>query len=148
MIHGQDPATMTKDQRFPVSIEVQLLGGTGQGARPTANLCTPGTHVMMDGLLIKRHCTNSRSQTYSGDQWVTVEIRVRGNRLIEHIVDGQTVLSYTQPQLDDADPDAKRLLDSQPRMLDSGTISLQSESHPVEFRKVELRTTPAQLGGT
>jgi hypothetical protein len=139
MIHGQDPTTMEKDQRFPVSIEVQLLGGTGSGDRPTANLCTPGTHVVMDGMLITRHCTNSRSATYHGDQWVTVEVRVRGNRSIEHRINGQVVLAYSQPQLDETDPDARRLLQHQPRMLDSGTLSLQSESHPVEFRRVALR---------
>jgi hypothetical protein len=139
MLHGQDPRTMGKDQRFPVSIEVQLLGGSGRGTRSTANLCTPGTHVVMNGQLIKRHCTNSTSQTYHGDQWVTVLVRVRGNRLIEHTIDGETVLSYTEPQLDDADEDARPLLAAQDRMLSSGTISLQSESHPVEFRKVELR---------
>ena len=139
MIHGQDPRTMTKDQRFPVSIEVQLLGGNGQDPRTTANLCTPGTNVVMDGELITRHCTSSRSKTYAGDQWVTALIRVRGNRLIEHIIDGQTVLSYTQPQLDETDEDAKPLLDKKDKQLQGGTISLQSESHSVEFRKVELR---------
>jgi hypothetical protein len=139
MIHGQDPATMAIDQRFPASIEVQLLGGRGQGQRPTANLCTPGTHVVMDGMLVRRHCTNSRSMTYHGDQWVTVELRVRGNKLIEHLIDGQVVLAYAEPQLDDTDEDAQRLMANQPRMLSEGTISLQSESHPVEFRKVELR---------
>lgn len=139
MIHGQKPESMVKDQKFPVSIEVQLLGGKGEGDRPTANLCTPGTHVVMDGQLLKRHCTNSRSKTYHGDQWVTVEIEVRGNKIINHIIDGETVLSYTQPQLDEADADAKMLMDAgAKKMLSGGTISLQSESHPVEFRKVEL----------
>src|SRR5688572_27185402 len=46
MIHCQKPETMDRDQKFPVSIEVQLLGGKGSGERPTANLCTPGTHVV------------------------------------------------------------------------------------------------------
>ncbi|WP_262886875.1 3-keto-disaccharide hydrolase [Mucilaginibacter humi] len=41
MIHGQAPETMKKDQDFPNSMEVQLLGGTGKGNRSTANLCTP-----------------------------------------------------------------------------------------------------------
>ena len=77
MIHGQSPESMAKDQSFPVSIEVQLLGGTGRGVRPTANLCTPGTHVVMDGKLWTPHCTNSSSKTYHGDQWVTVELEVR-----------------------------------------------------------------------
>ncbi len=138
MIHGQPPETMRKDQEFPVSIEVQFLGGPGAGERHTANLCTPGTHVVMNGELHTPHCTDSTSKTYHGDQWVTVEVEVRGNA-ITHFVEGEPVLSYTDPQLDPGDPDAKALLDEgHPRMLTGGTISLQSESHPIEFRKVEL----------
>jgi len=139
MLHGQTPESMKKDQDFPVSIEVQLLGGSGSGKRSTANLCTPGTHVVMDGKLIKQHCTNSSSETYDGDQWVTVEVEVRGNKVIKHFVEGDLVLSYNQPQLDDSDADAKPLIEKQGGvMLSGGTISLQSESHPVQFRKVEL----------
>ena len=138
MIHGQSPESMGKDQEFPVSIEVQLLGGRGSGKRPTGNLCTPGTHVVMDGELITRHVINSSSKTYDGDQWVAVEVEVRGN-VIKHIVEGETVLTYCDPQLDGKDPDAKKLIEAgQDKMLTGGTISLQSESHPVEFRKVEL----------
>ncbi len=138
MIHGQKPETMRKDQSFPVSIEVQLLGGGPTGKRPTANLCTPGTNVVMNGKLVTRHCTRSRSKTYRGDRWVSVEVVVRGNK-IKHIVEGETVLEYCDPQLDERDPDARRLLQAgAPGMLTCGTISLQSESHPVEFRKVEL----------
>ena len=127
MIHGQTPESMAKGQDFPDSIEVQFLGGKGSGVRTTANLCTPGTDVVMDKKLLKRHCTSSSSKTYHGDQWVTVEIEVRGSKLIRHIVEGKTVLEYTQPQLDNG------------KLLEGGTISLQSESHPVEFRKVELK---------
>lgn len=139
MLHGQSPESMRKDQDFPVSIEVQLLGGSGKGNRPTANVCSPGTHIVMDGKLVTRHCNNSKSKTYHGDQWVTVEIEVRGNKLIKHTIDGKTVLQYTRPQLDDKDGDAKKLIKDGDKMLHGGTISLQSESHPVEFRKVELR---------
>ncbi len=138
MIHGQSPQSMRKDQKFPVSIEVQLLGGSGTGKRPTANVCSPGTHIVMDGKLVTRHCNSSKSETYHGDKWVTVEVEVRGNRLIRHIIDGKTVLEYTQPQLDEKDGDAKKLIKDGDKMLHGGTISLQSESHPVEFRKVEL----------
>lgn len=139
MIHGQKPETMRKDQDFPVSIEVQLLGGKGSGPRPTANVCTPGTNIVMDGKLHTDHCTDSTSRTYDGDQWVTVEVEVRGNT-IKHIIDGETVMTYTDPQLDPKDPDAKALLDAgSPKMLTGGTISLQSESHPVEFLRVELK---------
>ncbi|QDV15940.1 hypothetical protein Pan153_05590 [Gimesia panareensis] len=140
MVHGQSPESMSLDQRFPVSIEVQLLGGRATGKRTTANLCTPGTHVVMDGKLFKPHCIDSSSKTYRGDQWVTVEVEVKGNQIIKHIIDGETVLSYTKPQLDPSDADAQKLIQAgAPLMLEKGTISLQSESHPVQFRKVELR---------
>lgn len=138
MLHGQAPETMTVDQNFPASIEVQLLGGNGTEERTTANLCTPGTHVEMDGELITRHCTNSTSKTYHGDQWVTVEIEVRGNEVIRHLIDGEVVLEYQKPQLDPEDEDGKKLVKEGKVMLEGGTISLQSESHPVAFRKVSL----------
>ena len=127
MLHGQDPATMSKGQDFPDSIEVQLLGGNGTNPRTTANVCTPGTHIVMGDKLVKRHCNNSKSKTYHGDRWVTVEIEVRGNEVIRHIMDGEVVLEYQKPQKDDG------------TQLAGGTISLQSESHPVQFRKVEVR---------
>ncbi|NLX96446.1 MAG: DUF1080 domain-containing protein [Rhodopirellula sp.] len=140
MIHGQSPQSMAKDQSFPVSIEVQLLGGAGAGERPTANVCTPGTHIVMDGKLVTRHCNSSSSKTYHGDQWVTVEVEVHGNAMIRHAVNGETVFEYSRPQLDAGDADARKLIEGgQDKMLSGGTISLQSESHPVEFRKVELK---------
>ena len=139
MIHGQSPETMRKDQNFPVSIEVQLLGGGGSGKRPTGNVCTPGTHIVMDGKLVTRHCNNSTSKTYHGDQWVTIELEVHGSKLIKHIIDGQTIFEYTHPQLDPGDADARKLIKNGEKILHGGSISLQSESHPVEFRKVELR---------
>jgi Domain of Unknown Function (DUF1080) len=140
MIHGQSPESMGKDQDFPVSIEVQFLGGNGRNKRPTANVCTPGTNIVMDGKLITRHCTDSTSKTYHGDEWITVEVEVHGNGVIKHIVDGQTVLEYEKAQLDPNDADGRRLIEQAggEKMLDGGTISLQSESHPIEFRKVEI----------
>ena len=142
MIHGESPETMDKDQEFPASIEVQFLGGNGTDERHTANLCTPGTNVVIDGKLITRHCTDSSSKTYHGDQWVTVEVEVRGNRLIRHLVEGKVVLEYNQPQLDERDAHGRELAAGGGKMLDRGTISLQSESHPIEFRKVELLKLP------
>ncbi len=139
MIHGQPPESMALDQEFPVSIEVQFLGGRNTEKRPTANMCSPGTHVVYEGKLATQHCIQSRSPTIAGDRWVTVEVRVQGNRLIEHLVDGQPVLRYSEPQLDERDPQAARLLESGTKKpLAGGFIYLQAESHPVEFRKVEL----------
>jgi len=141
MVHCQPPKTMTKDQKFPVSIEVQLLGGQEQGTRTTSNLCTPGTNVVMEKQLQTRHCISSTSETYRGDRWVTAEIEVRGGGIIKHILDGKVVLQYSQPQLDPRDADAKRLIamrKDDSLILEGGYISLQSESHPIEFRKVEI----------
>jgi Domain of Unknown Function (DUF1080) len=138
MIHGQPPETMGKDQKFPVSIEVQFLGGDGKGERPTANVCTPGTNIVMKEKLITQHCNTSQSKTYNGDEWVTVEVEVHGNGLIKHAVDGQTVIEYEKAQLDDKDPDGRKLIKNGEKMISEGTISLQSESHPIEFRKVEI----------
>ena len=140
MIHGQSPQSMGKDQSFPVSIEVQLLADDGSGKRPTGNLCTPGTHVEMDGELLTRHCTNSTSKTYPIGQWITAEVIVSQGK-ITHIIEGETVLEYTKPQYDPKDKDAQKLMKSAggDLIIPGGTISLQSESHPVEFRKVEIK---------
>lgn len=138
MIHGQDPMTMEKDQDFPVSIEVQLLGGNGKDARTTSNLCTPGTNVEMNGKLQLQHCINSTSKTYHGEQWVTAEIEVHNNEIIRHLLDGEVVLEYNKPQLDERDGSAKKLIKDGNLVLTGGTISLQSESHPLDFRKVEI----------
>lgn len=139
MLHCQPPETMAIDQDFPVSAEVQLLGGDGSNPRTTGNLCTPGTHVVMNNELVTRHCTNSSSETYHGEQWVTVEIEVFGNTVIRHLINGQKVLEYYQPQIDENDPSGKRLLDDgHDRMLSEGYISLQAESHPVQYRSIEI----------
>jgi hypothetical protein len=138
MLHCQSPESMRKDQSFPVSVEVQLLGGNGRDKRSTANVCTPGTHIVMDGKLDTRHCISSASKTYHGDQWVTTEVEVHGNSIIKHMVNGQVVLEYEKPQLDEKDVDARKLIKNGDKMLGEGYISLQAESHPVEFRKVEV----------
>ncbi len=138
MLHCQSPESMAKDQSFPVSIEAQLLGGNGKDERSTGNVCTPGTHIVMDSQLVTSHCISSSSKTYHGDQWVTMEVEVNGNSIIRHIVNGQVVLEYERPQLDENDPDARKLIVNGEKMLHEGYISLQAESHPVEFRKVEI----------
>jgi hypothetical protein len=139
MIHGQPAETMDLDQDFPTSIEVQLLGGSGTGERSTMNLCTPGTNVVMDSVLIEQHCIVSKSKTYNGDQWVSVEVEVHGNQIIRHFVDGEEVMHYEQPQLDPRDATYDILLNLYgDKMLAKGSISLQAESHNTDFRKIEL----------
>ena len=140
MIHGQSAESMELEQNFPTSIEVQLLGGDGAATRPTANLCTPGTNVVLNGQLHLDHCKNSDSETFHGDQWVTVEIEVNGGDVIRHFVNGVQVMEYTQPQLDERDETYARLLPaSGDKIITKGTISIQGESHPTDFRKIELK---------
>lgn len=137
MLHGQSPESMLVGQDFPVSIEAQFLGGDGAGERSTLNVCTPGTNIVIDGELIRRHCTNSSSGTYHGDVWVSAEVVVYADSVIHHLVEGDTVMTYYQARIDGNDlPEGFPLPDATP--LGTGYISLQAESHPVEFRDIEL----------
>lgn len=141
--HSQAPEVIPRDQTLLVAIEAQLLGGNGTDARPTGNVCTAGTHIEMEDRLITEHCINSTSPTFHGNQWVNVEIEVHGNELVIHRINGQEVLRYSRPQLDDSDPFSRQLIDAGiPRMLNDGYIALQAESHPVEFRNIQLMRLP------
>ena len=139
MLHSQAPEAMGIDQDFPISIEVQLLGGDGTNQRSTANLCTPGTNVVINGELETRHCISASSPTFHGDDWVEVEVVVLGDSLIAHAVEGAPVLGYEAPQMGGGsvsghDPAALR----EGELLSGGYIALQSESHTVEFSRVAL----------
>lgn len=137
MFHCQSPESVLLDQDFPVSIEAQLLGGDGSSERPTMNVCTPGTNIVIDTTLVTQHCTNSSSKTFNGDVWVTAELVVYSDSIIYHLVNGDTVLTYSKPQVGGTGiPDGYPLAEGTP--VKEGYISLQAESHPTEFRKVEL----------
>ena len=94
----------------------------------------------MDGRLVEEHCIESSSPTFRGDEWVTVELIVRGGSSVTHLVDGDTVLTYERPIVGGGvvsgfDPAAK----PDGEALSGGWIALQSESHPVQFRRVLLK---------
>ncbi len=141
MFHSQDPKTMLKEQNWPISVEMQFLGGLEKGKeRPTGNMCSPGTDVEYEGKIDPRHCINSSSKTYFGDQWVKAELIVRGDSLVTHIVNGKTVLEYTRPQVggevvEGHDPKMKP--DGQ--LLKEGFIALQSEGQPIDFRNIKIK---------
>lgn len=141
MFHSQDPRTMPKEQDWPISIEFQFLGGLGDGKpRPTGNMCSPGTKVVYNGVLDDRHCIDSKSKTYDGDQWVKAELIVLGDSLITHIINGDTVMQYSKPQIGGGvvnrfNPAIKQ----DGKLLKSGFIALQSEGQPVDFRNIELK---------
>ncbi len=136
MFHCQDPATIGLNQDWPVSVEVQFLGSTAERETPTMNVCTPHTHIMIGDSLITEHCTSSSSKYFYDDVWVTAELVVYGDSIIHHIVNGDTVLTYSNPQIGGDLPEGFTLPQGTP--LKEGFIALQSESHPVEFRKVEI----------
>lgn len=136
MFHSQSPESVLIDQDFPVSVEAQFLGATGEEIRPTMNVCTPGTHIVIDTAFITEHCTSSSSKTFYDDVWVTAEIIVYADSVIHHLVNGDTVLTYSRPQIGGDKPEGFPHADGTP--LKEGYIALQGESHPMEFRKVEL----------
>jgi hypothetical protein len=140
MIHSQDPRTMPRNQNFPISVEDQLLGGLSDGKpRPTGNMCSPGTMIDFAGTPDTRHCINSTSETYDGDQWVLSETLVLGDSIVKHIIDHDTVLVYTHPRQAAGvvfGYDPAQLTEGKP--LSSGYVALQAEGHPVDFRNVRL----------
>jgi hypothetical protein len=136
MLHAQAPETMALEQDFPVSIEAQMLGGDGTNERKTGNVCTPGTEIHLNGQLARDHCYPSTSKTYHGDQWVTFEMIVLGDSIIHHIMEGDTIMTYTKPVVGGGGVNPKPDIPDGP--LKEGRIALQSESHPIQFRKIEL----------
>ncbi|MEX0986817.1 MAG: DUF1080 domain-containing protein [Bacteroidales bacterium] len=138
MYHSQSPESVLKDQSFPVCLEGQFLGGYNENERPTMNLCTPSTHVHINNELVTQHCISSTSKTIRGEEWVSAEFFVYGDSIIHHLVDGDTVFTFSKPVIDGSDlPEGFPMTDGEP--LREGYISLQAESHPVDFRKVELQ---------
>jgi len=141
MFHSQDPRTMLKEQDWPISVEMQLLAGLGDGQpRPTGNMCSPGTNVVYQGKIAASHCLNSTSKTYPADQWVRGELIVLGDSLIQHIIEGDTVLAYSKPQIGGGTAngyDPKIKIDG--KLLSSGFIALQSEGQPVDFRNIQIK---------
>lgn len=141
MFHSQDPKTMPKEQDWPISVEMQFLGGLSDGkARPTGNMCSPGTNVVVKGKIVPDHCINSTSKTYDGDQWVKAELIVLGDSFVTHIINGDTVLKYSKPQIggdvaNRYDPRIK--IDG--KLLKSGFIALQSEGQPIDFKNIQIK---------
>ncbi|WP_044175291.1 3-keto-disaccharide hydrolase [Flectobacillus major] len=150
MLHSQSAQSLSFGQDFPVSLELQLLGGLNKGERHTGNLCTPGTQVYQKGGLLLDHCNDSNSKTYHGDQWVQAEAIVLGDSIIHHVIEGDTVLTYEHPEIGggfvskDYDFKAAHIdngdewLKKDKTPLKSGYIALQAESHPIDFRNIEI----------
>ena len=141
MFHSQDPATMPKEQDWPISVEMQFLGGLSDGRpRSTGNMCSPGTEIFYQGKLYPEHCLDSKSKTYDGDQWVSAELIVMGDSIVKHIINGDTVLQYSKPQIGGGVANGfnpKLKVDG--KALKSGFIALQSEGQPVDFKDIFIK---------
>lgn len=136
--HGQDPRTMPDDQQFPVALEYNLHGGNGTDERPVGQICAIGMTIELDGHPNESFCTNPKvKKTFHGDQWVTLEIDVQDGQ-IRHFVNGDEILAFSKPSLNPEDKFAKMLIPEEGTLVSSGYISLQSNSHPIDFRKIEI----------
>ena len=154
MLHSQSAESNEIGQGFPVSVEMQLLGGLGKGPRTTGNVCTPGTAVVMGDTVNYNHCISSSSATYDGDQWVHAEAIVLGGEAMHFLIEGDTVLSFEKPQIgggfisesrEGKDWDEFHIIEDKEdwisrkgEILQAGYIALQAESHPIDFKNIKL----------
>lgn len=136
--HSQSPESLGISQQFPICLEYNLHGGNGKEERPTGELCANGTIVQIDGKPNLSFCNLPKVQrTFHGDQWVTLEIDVNGSK-IAHFVNGEEILRFEDPRYNPANEIAKKMIVNSNDRVTSGYISLQSNSHPIDFRKIEL----------
>ena len=138
MLHSEPPAEHAQDQAFPVSIEAQFLGDDGTGKRTSGNMCSPGTHVVIDGTLVTEHCPQTSKVAVAPGRVDAVRSRGARQRPGPHRVNGVVTAEYAKPQYDPTDEDGQRVMGGGPLELSEGYVALQAESHPVQFRNVEL----------
>lgn len=137
--HCQPPATMLLGQAFPVCLEYNLHGGDGTGERPTGEICANGIYVEIAGKRNASYCTLPNvKRTFVGDDWITAEIDVRDS-VITHFVNGEKILEFRNPRFDSAHALGKTFIIDGNNTVKDGYISLQSNSHPMDFRKIEIR---------
>ena len=88
--------------------------------------------------MAKYHCINSNSKTYNKDDWINVEVIVFSDSLVHQIVEKDTVLTYSNIRVG-GDEVPKNFLTKIDHPLKEDFISLQSEGHPVQFRKIKIK---------
>jgi hypothetical protein len=136
--HCQSPASLDLNQPFPVCLEYNLLGGNGKDERPSGEICANGIYVEINGKRNPSYCTPPTvKRTMNGDGWVTAEIDVHDGK-ITHFINGEEVIQFEDPRYDSANPVAKKLIIDGNAIVKEGYISLQSNSHPMDFRKIEI----------
>lgn len=136
--HCQAPASLDLNQAFPVCLEYNLHGGNGKEERPTGEICANGIYVSINGKRNGSYCTAPVvERTFHGDQWVTAEIDVYNGK-ITHFVNGSAIMQFEDPRYDSTNALAKKMIVAGNDLVKDGYISLQSNSHPMDFRKIEI----------
>ncbi len=136
--HGQPPATQKLDQAFPMCLEYNFHGGNGTDDRPLGAACGYGIFFEIDGAKNPTTCVPATvAKTFHGDQWVTAELEIKDGK-ITHFVNGEEILSYANPTYDPDHETAKDFIVAGKTDVNSGYVSFQSNSHPIDFRKIEL----------
>ncbi|HMK18992.1 MAG TPA: DUF1080 domain-containing protein [Chitinophagaceae bacterium] len=150
MLHSQSAQSVNLNQNFPVSLEFQFLCGNGKDTVSTGNVCTPGTFITYDGKTFLGHIQNSNSKTYLKNEWIDAEAEVYGDSLIRHIINGDTVLTYTNTMIGEGFvsktnnwtwaniTDSLFWINKTNTPLREGHIALQAESQPIDFRRIEI----------
>lgn len=147
-VFGTDPHMITGDPDFPTAIEIQLLGSPSAGGSINAQICLNSTVGMYPAMIGTRaitgpgNCfasTQNAKDFQPAGSWTTVEADVS--------VSGTTkIYQYAMP--DDPMPPATPIqtfsapVKTGGKTVNGGWISLQSESQPCEFRRIELKETP------
>lgn len=124
MIHGQSAESMGKDQKRPDSVEAKLLSQHRNPAKKHRNL---SVDTLVANTKPDVHSNEVVDKQQQEHQWTCVEIEVYGGEVIRHKSGGQLIMEYKKPSLSDGSP------------LVRGTIALQANSHPIQFRKIELK---------
>jgi hypothetical protein len=136
--HCQSPQSLGLTQSFPVCLEYNLHGGNGRDERPVGEICASGTYVEINGKRNQSYCTPaSIKRTFHGDQWVIAEIEIRDGQ-IKHYVNGEEILQFQNPRYDPNHAVGRTLIVNGDDKVKDGYISLQSNSHPIDFRKIEI----------
>jgi hypothetical protein len=144
MLHSQPVNTMTLNQDFPISLEAQLYG-PGQGSS-TMNLCTPGTgfSTTPTGTVSSTHCVNAKNTTRAAlnTGWQKVSALVLGDSVIKFMAgaDGMdSVYQFYKPvYLSGNVSNPPSGVPANNTRLTGGYITIQSETHPFRFRRIDV----------
>lgn len=131
LYHMQPPETVALKTGFPVSLEAQFLA-EGAHAPTTGNMCSIETSVVVAGERTHVHCLGGDVPARPMGEWVRFELEAAPGGVFRHFIDGELAFEFTDPLYDEDHPWADGM------DVEGGYIGLQAESHPVEFRNIEI----------